>query len=199
VSAKAEIIALDAPVADTALGSTGGGTGRFASKAAPASASCRRSRMPSACILSQSCRLGRLGDTVLLAARLTAGSSARSQLGLDTPPISRTRRYQEIAGASISAWAWRWRRVDAQVEEEARRYGRWLLCSIPCRVRTVSPLCEGGVDPHWIIRTMRCFRMAGFCDTACVLETSGTVSAFTAPVSGFPLAPLPSPTSPACG
>jgi GNAT superfamily N-acetyltransferase len=68
------------------------------------------------------------GDTVLLAARLDGKIVGTVQLGLDTPPnqphradIRKMLVHRSARGRGIGAL------LMAQVEEEARRHGRWLL------------------------------------------------------------------------
>jgi GNAT superfamily N-acetyltransferase len=68
------------------------------------------------------------GDTVLLAARLAGKIIGTVQLGLDTPPnqphradIKKLLVHRAARGHGVGA------ALMAQVEEEARRRGRWLL------------------------------------------------------------------------
>ncbi|THD46840.1 MAG: GNAT family N-acetyltransferase [Bradyrhizobium sp.] len=68
------------------------------------------------------------GDTVLLAARLDGTIVGTVQLGLDTPPnqphradIQKMLVHRSARGRGIGA------ALMAEVEEEARRCGRWLL------------------------------------------------------------------------
>jgi GNAT superfamily N-acetyltransferase len=68
------------------------------------------------------------GDTVLLAARLDGRIVGTVQLGLDTPPnqphradIKKMLVHRSARGRGIGA------ALMAEVEEEARRRGRWLL------------------------------------------------------------------------
>jgi GNAT superfamily N-acetyltransferase len=68
------------------------------------------------------------GDTVLLAARLAGKIIGTVQLGLDTPPnqphradIRKLLVHRAARGHGVGA------ALMAQVEEEARRRGRWLL------------------------------------------------------------------------
>ena len=68
------------------------------------------------------------GDTVLLAAKLDGKIIGTVQLGLDTPPnqphradIKKMLVHRSVRGNGIGA------ALMAEVEEEARRRGRWLL------------------------------------------------------------------------
>ena len=68
------------------------------------------------------------GDTVLLAAKLDGKIVGTVQFGLDTPPnqphradIKKMLAHRAVRGRGIGA------ALMAQVEEEARRRGRWLL------------------------------------------------------------------------
>jgi GNAT superfamily N-acetyltransferase len=128
VSAKAEIIALDAPVADTALDQLaavlvdcveGGASVSFMSPFSHAEA-LAFFRKVAGSVAS--------GDTVLLAARLDGRIVGTVQLGLDTPPnqphradIRKLLVHRSARGHGVGA------ALMAQLEEEARRRGRWLL------------------------------------------------------------------------
>jgi len=128
VNAGAEIISLDAPVADTALDQLaevlvdcveGGASVSFMSPFSHAEALVFF-RKVAASVAS--------GDTVLLAARLDGRIVGTVQLGLDTPPnqphradIRKLLVHRSARGHGVGA------ALMAQVEEEARRYGRWLL------------------------------------------------------------------------
>jgi GNAT superfamily N-acetyltransferase len=128
VSAKAEIVALAAPIADAVLDEladvlvdcvAGGASVSFMSP------------------LSHDSALGffrkvagsvAAGDTVLLAAGLDGKIVGTVQLGLDTPPnqphradIKKMLVHRSARGRGIGA------ALMAAVEEEARRRGRWLL------------------------------------------------------------------------
>jgi GNAT superfamily N-acetyltransferase len=68
------------------------------------------------------------GDTVLLAAKLDGRIVGTVQLGLDTPPnqphradIKKLLVHRSARGAGVGA------SLMAQIEQEARRQGRWLL------------------------------------------------------------------------
>jgi GNAT superfamily N-acetyltransferase len=128
VSARAEIIALEAPVADSALDQLaevlvdcveGGASVSFMSPFSHAEA-LAFFRKVAASVASS--------DTVLLAARLDGRIVGTVQLGLDTPPnqphrgdIKKLLVHRCARGSGVGA------ALMAQVEEEARRRGRWLL------------------------------------------------------------------------
>jgi GNAT superfamily N-acetyltransferase len=108
------------------------------------------------------------GDTVLLAARLDGRIVGTVQLGLDTPPnqphradikkmlVRRVARGRGVGAALI-----------AQVEEEARRLGRWLLVldTVPgengYRLYKRAGWTESGIIPNYAM-----FPDGRLCDTA---------------------------------
>jgi len=128
VSAKPEIISLDAPVAEPALDQLadvlvdcvdGGASVSFMSPLSHAEAFAFFREVASS-VAS--------GDTVLLAARLDSRIVGTVQLGLDTPPnqphradIKKLLVHRSARGHGVGA------ALMAQVEEEAKRRGRWLL------------------------------------------------------------------------
>src|SRR6202040_1373436 len=121
-------VALDAPVADTALEQLasvlvdcveGGASVSFMSPFSHAEA-LTFFRKVAASVAS--------GDTVLLAARLDGRIVGTVQLGLDTPPnqphradIRKLLVHRSARGRGIGA------ALMARAEQEARRRGRWLL------------------------------------------------------------------------
>jgi GNAT superfamily N-acetyltransferase len=128
VSAKVEITALRAPVADAALDQLadvlvdcveGGASVSFMTPF-PRDSALAFFRKVAGSVAS--------GDTVLLAARLDGKIVGTVQFGLDTPPnqphradvkkmlVHRSARGRGIGAALMTA-----------IEEEARRHGRWLL------------------------------------------------------------------------
>ena len=168
MSAKAEIIALDAPVADTALDQLaavlvdcveGGASVSFMSpfSHAEALAFFRKVAGPVAS-----------GDTILLAARLDGRIVGTVQLGLDTPPnqphradikkmlVHRSARSRGIGAALM-----------ARAEQEARRNGRWLLVldTVPGenghRVYQRAGWTQSGIIPDYAL-----FPDGRLCDTA---------------------------------
>ena len=128
MSAAVEIISLDAPVADGALDQLadvlvdcveGGASVSFMSPLSHAEALAFFRRV-GASVAS--------GDTVLLTARLDGRIVGTVQLGLDTPPnqphradIKKLLVHRSVRGHGVGA------ALMEQVEEEARRRGRWLL------------------------------------------------------------------------
>lgn len=128
MKAKAEIVSLAAPVAGAALEQLaevlvdcveGGASVSFMSPFSQDQAQAFFRKVASS-VAS--------GDTVLLAARLDGRIVGTVQLGLDTPPnqphradIKKMLVHRSARGNGIGA------ALMAQVEEEARRRGRWLL------------------------------------------------------------------------
>jgi GNAT superfamily N-acetyltransferase len=108
------------------------------------------------------------GDTVLLAARLDGKIVGTVQLGLDTPPnqphrsdIKKLLVHRSARGHGVGA------ALMAQVEEEARRRGRWLLVldTVPgengYRLYVRAGWTRTGVIPDYAL-----FPDGRLCDTA---------------------------------
>ena len=108
------------------------------------------------------------GDTVLLAARLDGKIVGTVQLGLDTPPnqphradIKKLLVHRAARGHGIGA------ALMAQVEEEARRRGRWLLVldTVPgengYRLYVRAGWIQSGIIPDYAL-----FPDGRLCDTA---------------------------------
>ena len=128
MSAKAEITSLAAPIADSALDQladvlvdcvAGGASVSFMSPF-PHDSALGFFRKVAGSLAA--------GDTALLAARLDGKIVGTVQLGLDTPPnqphradIKKMLVHRAARGRGIGA------ALMAEVEEEARRHGRWLL------------------------------------------------------------------------
>jgi GNAT superfamily N-acetyltransferase len=168
VSAKADIIALDAPVADIALDQLaavlvdcidGGASVSFMSPFSHAEA-LAFFRKVAGSVAS--------GDTVLLAARLDGRIVGTVQLGLDTPPnqphradIKKLLVHRSARGHGVGA------ALMAQVEEEARRRGRWLLVldTVPgengYRLYVSEGWTRAGIIPDYAM-----FPDGRLCDTA---------------------------------
>jgi ribosomal protein S18 acetylase RimI-like enzyme len=128
VSAKAEIVVIEAPVAESSLEQLaavlvdcveGGASVSFMSPFSQGQGLAFFRKVTSA-VAS--------GDTVLLAAKLEGRIVGTVQLGLDTPPnqphradIKKLLVHRSARGHGVAA------ALMAQVEEEAKRRGRWLL------------------------------------------------------------------------
>ena len=108
------------------------------------------------------------GDTVLLAAKLDGKIVGTVQLGLDTPPnqphradVKKMLVHRSARGHGVGA------ALMAQVEEEARRSGRWLLVldTVPgdngYRLYRRSGWTESGIIPDYAM-----FPDGRLCDTA---------------------------------
>ncbi|WP_024511792.1 GNAT family N-acetyltransferase [Bradyrhizobium sp. ARR65] len=108
------------------------------------------------------------GDTVLLAARLDGRIVGTVQLGLDTPPnqphradVKKMLVHRSVRGRGIGA------ALMAEVEQEARRRGRWLLVldTVPgesgYRLYKRAGWTESGVIPNYAL-----FPDGRLCDTA---------------------------------
>ncbi len=128
MSAKAEIVAIEAPVAESSLEQLaavlvdcveGGASVSFMSPFSQGQGLAFFRKVASA--------VGS-GDTVLLAAKLEGRIVGTVQLGLDTPPnqphradVKKLLVHRSARGHGVAA------ALMAQVEEEAKRCGRWLL------------------------------------------------------------------------
>jgi GNAT superfamily N-acetyltransferase len=128
VSAKAEIVALAAPVAEAALEQLADVLVDCVAGGASVSFMSPFSRDSALGFFRKVERSVAAGDTVLLAARLEGKIVGTVQLGLDTPPnqshradVKKMLVHRAARGRGIGAALMR------HVEEEARRRGRWLL------------------------------------------------------------------------
>jgi GNAT superfamily N-acetyltransferase len=128
VSAKAEIVALDAPVADAALEQLAAVLVDCVEGGASVSFMSPFSQGEALAFFRKVAGSVAAGDTVLLAARLDGKILGTVQLGLDTPPnqphradIKKLLVHRSARGTGVGAL------LMAEVEEEARRRGRWLL------------------------------------------------------------------------
>jgi ribosomal protein S18 acetylase RimI-like enzyme len=166
VSASAEIVALAAPVADAALVEladvlvdcvAGGASVSFLSPFSHDSALGFFRKVAGSVAA---------GDTVLLAARLDG--RIVGTLGLDTPPnqghradVKKMLVHRSVRGRGIGA------ALMAQIEEEARRRGRWLLVldTVPAenghRLYLRSGWQQTGIVPDYAL-----FPDGRSCDTA---------------------------------
>jgi GNAT superfamily N-acetyltransferase len=128
VSAGAEIISLAAPVAQPALEQLADVLVDCVEGGASVSFMSPFSRDSALGFFRKVERSVSAGDTVLLAARLDGAIVGTVQLGLDTPPnqphradVKKMLVHRSARGRGIGA------ALMAQVEEEARRRGRWLV------------------------------------------------------------------------
>jgi GNAT superfamily N-acetyltransferase len=128
VIAKAEIIALDAPVADTALEQLAEVLVDCVEGGASVSFMAPFSQEEALAFFRKVAASVASGDTVLLAAKLNDKIVGTVQLGLDTPPnqphradIKKMLVHRSARGHGIGT------ALMAEVEEEARRRGRWLV------------------------------------------------------------------------
>jgi GNAT superfamily N-acetyltransferase len=128
VSAKAEIVSLAAPVADAALEQLATVLADCVEGGASVSFMSPFSHAEALAFFRKVAGSVAAGDTILLAARLDGKIVGTVQLGLDTPPnqphradIKKILVHRAARGHGIGA------ALMAEVEEEARRRGRWLL------------------------------------------------------------------------
>ena len=128
MSARAEIIALDAPVTDAALEQLAAVLVDCVEGGASVSFMSPFSQDQALAFFHKVAGSVAAGDTVLLAARLDGKIIGTVQLGLDTPPnqphradIKKLLVHRSARGTGVGA------ALMAKVEEEARRRGRWLL------------------------------------------------------------------------
>ncbi len=128
MSAKAEIVALGAPVADAALEQLAGVLVDCVEGGASVSFMAPFPHDQALAFFRKVAASVASGDTVLLAARLDGKIVGTVQLGLDTPPnqphradIKKMLVHRCARGRGIGA------ALMAEVEQEARRRGRWLL------------------------------------------------------------------------
>ena len=126
--AKAEIVSLRAPVADTALEQLADVLVDCVEGGASVSFMSPFSQDQALAFFGKVAGSVAAGDTVLLAATLGGRIVGTVQLGLDTPPnqphradIKKMLVHRAARGRGIGAL------LMAEVEEEARRHGRWLL------------------------------------------------------------------------
>jgi GNAT superfamily N-acetyltransferase len=128
VSARAEIVSLVTPVADAALEQLAAVLADCVEGGASVSFMSPFSHAQALAFFRKVAASVALGDTVLLAAKLDGIIVGTVQLGLDTPPnqphradIRKLLVHRSARGHGVGA------ALMAQIEEEARRRGRWLL------------------------------------------------------------------------
>jgi GNAT superfamily N-acetyltransferase len=128
VSAKAEIVSLVAPVADAALEQLAAVLADCVEGGASVSFMSPFSYGQALAFFRKVASTVASADTVLLAAQLDSRIVGTVQLGLDTPPnqphradVRKLLVHRSARGNGVGA------ALMAQVEEEARRRGRWLL------------------------------------------------------------------------
>jgi GNAT superfamily N-acetyltransferase len=165
VSAKVEITALDAPVADSALNQLADVLVDCVEGGASVSPFSHQQALAFFRKIAGSVASG---DTVLLAARLGGSIVGTVQLELDTPPnqphradIKKLLVHRSARGHGVGT------ALMGQVEEEARRRGRWLLVldTVPGENGHRLYLREGwmqtGLVPNYAL-----FPDGRLCDTA---------------------------------
>jgi GNAT superfamily N-acetyltransferase len=168
VSAAAQIISLDAPVADSALEQLADVVVDCVEGGASVSFMSPFSHREALAFFRKVAGSVATGDTVLLAARLDGKIVGTVQLGLDTPPnqphgadIKKLLVHRSFRGHGVGV------ALMAQVEEEARRRGRWLLVldTVPGENGHRLYLREGwtqtGLVPNYAL-----FPDGRLCDTA---------------------------------
>ena len=168
MSAKVQIISLDAPVGDSALDQLADVLVDCVEGGASVSFMSPFSRQQALIFFRKVSGSVVSGDTVLLAARLDGRIVGTVQLGLDMPPnqphradIKKLLVHRSFRGHGVGA------ALMAQVEEEARRRGRWLLVldTVPDENGHRLYLREGwtqtGLVPNYAL-----FPDGRLCDTA---------------------------------
>ena len=168
MSAKVQIISLDAPVGDSALDQLADVLVDCVEGGASVSFMSPFSRQQALIFFRKVAGSVVSGDTVLLAARLDGRIVGTVQLGLDMPPnqphradIKKLLVHRSFRGHGVGA------ALMAQVEEEARRRGRWLLVldTVPDENGHRLYLREGwtqtGLVPNYAL-----FPDGRLCDTA---------------------------------
>ena len=168
MSAKVQIISLDAPVGDSALDQLADVLVDCVEGGASVSFMSPFSRQQALIFFRKVAGSVVSGDTVLLAARLDGRIVGTVQLGVDMPPnqphradIKKLLVHRSFRGHGVGA------ALMAQVEEEARRRGRWLLVldTVPDENGHRLYLREGwtqtGLVPNYAL-----FPDGRLCDTA---------------------------------
>jgi GNAT superfamily N-acetyltransferase len=168
VSADVRTFVLDAPVADAALDSLAAVLVDCVEGGASVSFMSPFSHQDGLTFFRKIAGSVASGDTVLLAATLGGRIVGTVQLGLDTPPNQRHRAdvkkmlvHRSARGCGVGA------ALMSEVEEEARRRGRWLLVldTVPGesghRLYTRAGWTQTGIVPDYAM-----FPDGRLCDTA---------------------------------
>jgi len=168
VTAAAEISVLDAPLADRALEQLASVLVDCVEGGASVSFMSPFSHADGLAFFRKVAGSVASGDTVLLAASLDGRIVGTVQLGLDTPPnqphradIKKLLVHRSVRGHGVGA------ALMAQVEEEARRRGRWLLVldTVPgengYRLYVKAGWTRSGIIPDYAL-----FPDGRLCDTA---------------------------------
>jgi len=168
VSTEVRVSVLDAPVADTALDSLAAVLVDCVEGGASVSFMSPFSHQDGLTFFRKVARSVASGDTGLLAATLDGRIVGTVQLGLDTPPnqphradVKKMLVHRSARGRGIGA------ALVAEVEEEARRRGRWLLVldTVPgesgYRLYTRAGWTQSGIVPDYAM-----FPDGRLCDTA---------------------------------
>jgi GNAT superfamily N-acetyltransferase len=168
VSARPEIVALRAPVAESALEQLADVLVDCVEGGASVSFMSPFSKSQALAFFRKVAGLVAAGDTVLLAASLDGRIVGTAQLGLDTPPnqphradVKKMLVHRSARGRGIGA------ALMAAVEAEARRLGRWLLVldTVPGenghRLYLRAGWTESGLVPDYAL-----FPDGRLCDTA---------------------------------
>ena len=166
--AAAEISVLDAPIADRALDQLASVLVDCGEGGASVSFMSPFSHADGLAFFRKVAGSVASGDTVLLAASLDGRIVGTVQLGLDTPPnqphradIKKLLVHRSVRGHGVGAG------LMAQVEEEARRRGRWLLVldTVPgengYRLYVKAGWTRSGIIPDYAL-----FPDGRLCDTA---------------------------------
>ncbi len=168
MSAAADIVVLDGAVTDTALEQLADVLADCVDGGASVSFMSPFSQADGLAFFRKVAGSVAAGDTVLLAARLDGKIVGTVQLGLDTPPnqphradIKKLLVHRSARGHGVGA------ALMAQVEQEARRRGRWLLVldTVPgengYRLYTREGWTRSGIIPDYAL-----FPDGRLCDTA---------------------------------
>ena len=168
MSAEADIIILEAPIAEAALDQLASVLADCVEGGASVSFMLPFSHAEALAVFRKVAASVASGDTVLLAARLDGKIVGTVQLGLDTPPnqphradIKKLLVHRSARGHGIGE------ALMAKVEQEAIRHGRWLLVldTVPgkngYRLYSRAGWTQTGIIPNYAL-----FPDGRLCDTA---------------------------------